>query len=92
MTALSNSNIDSTPDASGVNPLFIWGVTAVAALGGLLFGFDTAIISGALPFLRAQFELNAFMQGWVVSSIYWVAVPVHSLPGVFPIRSDEKTC
>ncbi len=69
MTALSNSNIDSTPNASGVNPLFIWGVTAVAALGGLLFGFDTAIISGALPFLRAQFELNAFMQGWVVSSI-----------------------
>lgn len=69
MTALSNSHINTAQEAIAVNPLFIWGVTAVAALGGLLFGFDTAIISGALPFLREQFALNALMQGWVVSSI-----------------------
>lgn len=69
MTALSNSYDSSTQDSVAANPLFIWGVTAVAALGGLLFGFDTAIISGALPFLREQFILTPFMQGWVVSCI-----------------------
>jgi sugar porter (SP) family MFS transporter len=33
-------------------------ISAVAALSGLLFGFDTAVINGALPFLREQFHLS----------------------------------
>lgn len=69
MTSISNSSINASHEEIAANPLFIWSVTAVAALGGLLFGFDTAIISGALPFLREQFALNELMQGWVVSSI-----------------------
>lgn len=40
----------------------------VAALGGLLFGFDTAVINGALPFFTDYFELTKAMQGWAVSS------------------------
>ena len=40
----------------------------VAALGGLLFGFDTAVINGALPFFTNYFELTKAMQGWAVSS------------------------
>jgi sugar porter (SP) family MFS transporter len=42
----------------------------VAALGGFLFGFDTAVINGALEFFREylQLEANSFMEGWVVSS------------------------
>ncbi len=42
----------------------------VAALGGLLFGFDTAVVNGALEFFREylQLEANSFMEGWVVSS------------------------
>lgn len=69
MASLSNSHINASQKETVANPLFVWSVTAVAALGGLLFGFDTAIISGALPFLREQFALNELMQGWVVSSI-----------------------
>ena len=42
--------------------------TFVAALGGFLFGFDTAIINGALPFFRDYFELDKAMEGWTVSS------------------------
>ena len=42
--------------------------TIVAALGGLLFGFDTAVINGALPFFSDHFQLNEVMQGWAVSS------------------------
>jgi SP family arabinose:H+ symporter-like MFS transporter len=40
----------------------------VAALGGLLFGFDTAVISGAIDQLQVQFSLSALMKGWIVSS------------------------
>ena len=42
--------------------------TFVAALGGLLFGFDTAVINGAMPFFTKYFDLNGAMQGWAVSS------------------------
>jgi len=42
----------------------------VAALGGLLFGFDTAVVNGALEFFRKylQLEADSFMEGWVVGS------------------------
>ena len=38
--------------------LYVYGITAVAAVSGLLFGFDTAVINGALVFLREQFRLS----------------------------------
>ena len=42
--------------------------TFVASLGGLLFGFDTAVINGAMPFFVKYFDLSKTMQGWAVSS------------------------
>ncbi len=46
--------------------LFLY--TMVAAIGGLLYGFDTAVINGALPFFTDHFNLNDVMTGWAVSS------------------------
>jgi sugar porter (SP) family MFS transporter len=43
----------------------------VAALGGLLFGFDTAVISGATAALSAKFVLSPAMLGVTVSSALW---------------------
>jgi SP family galactose:H+ symporter-like MFS transporter len=43
-------------------------IAATAALGGLLFGYDTGVISGALLFLRTEFHLSSLMQGVVTSS------------------------
>ena len=40
----------------------------IAALGGLLFGFDTAVISGTIPFITKYFQLSDAMLGWAVSS------------------------
>jgi sugar porter (SP) family MFS transporter len=44
------------------------GLALIASLGGFLFGYDTAVISGTLAMVRQQFELNATMEGWYVSS------------------------
>lgn len=43
-------------------------VTAIAALGGFLFGFDMAVVSGIIEPVRNQFHLNAGSEGWFVSS------------------------
>ena len=43
-------------------------LSLVAALGGLLFGYDTAVISGAIGFLRIHFQLSAAEMGWAASS------------------------
>ena len=48
---------------------FIVLVSIVAALGGLLFGFDTAIISGTIPYITSYFKLDEYMLGWSVSSL-----------------------
>lgn len=42
--------------------------TVVAALGGLLFGFDTVVISGCQEQLKKLFELDGFQQGFMTSS------------------------
>jgi SP family arabinose:H+ symporter-like MFS transporter len=44
-------------------------IAAVAALGGLLLGYDTAVISGAIGFIEAHFKLTAGLTGWAVSSL-----------------------
>ena len=46
------------------NYRYIFGISFIAALGGYLFGFDFAVISGALPFLQKQFLLNAYWEGF----------------------------
>ncbi len=48
--------------------------TVVGALGGLLFGFDTAVISGATRSLRLYFHLSDKELGWAVAVALWGAV------------------
>lgn len=43
-------------------------IAAVASTGGLLFGFDTGVISGALPFLRESWGLTSGQQEWITTS------------------------
>ena len=43
-------------------------ISFIAAIGGLLFGFDTAVISGTEKFLTDQFGLTDIQLGWLVSS------------------------
>ena len=43
-------------------------ITLVASLGGFMFGFDMAVVSGVLPLVQKQFALTAAQEGWFVSS------------------------
>lgn len=52
-----------------VSMKFVTLVSIVAALGGLLFGFDTAVVSGAVGFMKERFSLNELQVGWAVSSL-----------------------
>lgn len=51
-----------------MNRTYIIFVSSVAALGGLLFGYDTAVISGTVEPLRQHFSLDPLALGWVVGS------------------------
>jgi SP family xylose:H+ symportor-like MFS transporter len=49
------------------SPTYVFLVTIVAALGGLLFGYDTGVINGALGPLKAHFGLNEVQEGWATA-------------------------
>ena len=51
----------------GRNRYYVFWLAIIASLGGFLFGYDTAVISGTLSFVRSQFGLEAAMEGWYVS-------------------------
>lgn len=51
-----------------VNIGFLTLLTITAALGGFLFGFDTAVISGTISFVKEQYHMSTLMEGWYVSS------------------------
>ncbi len=48
---------------------FVYLATAISALGGLLFGYDVGIISGAILFIKQEFSLSPTMEEIVVSSV-----------------------
>ena len=50
------------------NKNYILFIALSAARGGLLFGYDTAVISGAIGNLTAYFHLNPIETGWAISS------------------------
>jgi sugar porter (SP) family MFS transporter len=57
------------PDKEETSVFYVARVCIVAALGGLLFGYDTGVIAGAIGFLEAHFNLDpSFQKGWVAAS------------------------
>ncbi|MSU35975.1 MAG: MFS transporter [Pedosphaera sp.] len=67
---ISPKNATSTPGDSSPSgaTAYAFRIAIVAALGGFLFGYDISIISGALIFLNTEFKLDAYQQGFAVSS------------------------
>ncbi len=69
---------------------YIYRISIIAALGGLLFGYDTAVIAGAIGFLQTKFELSAAMTGWAASSAIWGCVVGALLAGFVSDKIGRK--
>jgi sugar porter (SP) family MFS transporter len=48
---------------------FVAGIAILAALGGFLFGYDTGVVSGALPYIGKGLQIGSFGESWVVGSL-----------------------
>ncbi|MGX1311766.1 sugar porter (SP) family MFS transporter [Streptomyces calvus] len=71
-------------------PAMVYAVAAVSALGGLLFGYDTGIISGALLNLRHDLDLSSREQEVVVSVILLGAMAGALLAGRLAVRHGRR--
>jgi sugar porter (SP) family MFS transporter len=69
---------------------YVYLIAAVAALGGLLFGFDTAIINGALVFLKKDFGLTDSQTELAASSILFGAVAGAAIAGWLTDRYGRR--
>lgn len=73
-------------------PKFLYRLSAFAALGGFLFGYDTGVVSGALLLLKKEFGLNELWQELVVSATVGAAAISALSGGVLNDRFGRKPC
>jgi len=73
-----------------VNRLFIWKVSLIAGLGGILYGFDMGIIAAALIFVRSTFSLSTQMEEAVVSVVLIGSMLGAIIGGVFADRAGRR--
>ena len=68
----------------------IYFLAVIAAFGGFLFGYDTAIISGTIGFVKTQFELDTVMEGWYVSYALVGTILGVSIAGILSDKYGRK--
>lgn len=69
---------------------FIYITAGIAALAGLLFGYDTGVISGAILFIKDQFKLTSGTEQTVVSAVLLGAVIGAALSGAITDRFGRR--
>src|SRR3954468_14193652 len=68
MQAQTNSGPAALFPRTQYHAAYVWGISVVAAMGGLLFGWDWVVIGGAKPFFQRYFNLSTEAQiGWANS-------------------------
>ena len=70
--------------------VYIYVISFISTIGGFLFGYDTAIISGCNTFLQVQFQLTPAMLGWVVSSALLGTIAGCIVSGIVTDRIGRK--
>jgi len=72
------------------NKKYLLKITIIGALGGLLFGYDTAVISGAIGFLETKFSLDVNQKGFAVSSAIFGCVLGVAIAGYIADKIGRK--
>ena len=72
------------------NSGYLYFICLIATMGGLMFGFDIAIISGAVPFIQPYFGWNELELGWGVSSLLVGAIVGSFGSGVLTDKFGRK--
>jgi major inositol transporter-like SP family MFS transporter len=67
--------------AAGVKRNYLIKLTVISTLGGLLFGYDTGVISGALLYMKDALEMNAVQEAIVVSALLFPGAASGALVG-----------
>ena len=75
---------------SQTNTGYIVFLSVVAAIGGILFGYDTAVISGTIAGVASQFGLDAMQQGWFVGCALVGSIAGVAVAGVLSDRFGRK--
>ena len=73
-----------------VSRVFIWKVSLIASLGGILYGFDMGIIAAALIFVRSTFSLSTQMEEVVVSVVLIGSMLGAVVGGIFADRAGRR--
>jgi major inositol transporter-like SP family MFS transporter len=71
----------TTPKSGISSGRFLTKLTVIATLGGLLFGYDTGVISGALLYMKDDLHLSSFAEATVVSSLLFPGAAFGALFG-----------
>lgn len=69
---------------------YVGGVSFIAAIGGLLFGFDTGVISGTIGGVVDEFALNAWQEGFAVSNLIIACIVGAVVTGPLTDRFGRK--
>ena len=72
------------------NTFYVTFICIIAALGGLLFGYDTAVIADAIGFLTQKFGLSPTMKGWAASCILIGCIAGVIIAGNFSDKLGRK--
>lgn len=78
------------PKSYSFNPSYITGISFISALGGYLFGFDFAVIAGALPFLKEQFGFNEVQEGLATATLAFGCILGCLIAGAVSDRFGRK--